>query len=137
MKKIAVGLATFGLVLFLGGCATMFHGSTQQAYIRSNVSDADIYVNEAYIGRGSGIHTLKKKQNYSITVRKEGCTDVTVPVSKSFDATTLLGIFIDYGLISILIVDGVATGAWQKFDQESYVVDPRCPSELSLLDPQV
>lgn len=83
------------------------------------------------------MHTLKKKQNYSITVRKEGCRDVTVPVSKSFDALTLLGLFIDYGLVSILIIDGAATGAWQKFDQESYVVDPRCPSEVSMIDPEL
>ncbi len=51
---------------------------------------------------------------------------MTVPVSKSFDATTLLGIFVDFGVVSILVVDGVGTGAWQKFDQNAFIVDPIC-----------
>lgn len=70
--------------------------------------------------------TFRKKEEYIITARKEGCEAVTVPVSKSFDATTLLGILIDFGIISILVVDGAGTGAWKKFDQTSFVVDPRC-----------
>ena len=62
-------------------------------------------------------------------VRKDGCTDSSVPVTKSFDATTLLGILIDFGIITVLLIDGAATGAWQDFDQTSYVVDPVCPNE--------
>jgi len=104
----------------------MFNGSSQQVSIRSNIDNAELYVNEQYIGKGNGITTFKKKQNYTITARKDGCDAVTIPASKSFDATTLLGIFIDFGIISILVIDGVGTGAWQQFDQTSYVVDPRC-----------
>ena len=52
-----------------------------------------------------------------------------MPVTKSFDATTLLGVLIDWGIISVLLIDGAATGAWQDFDQTSYVVDPVCPNE--------
>jgi hypothetical protein len=70
----------------------------------------------------------KKSQSYTITVRKEGCEPFTLPVSKSFDAVTLLGILLDLGVISILVVDGAATGAWSQFDQTSYVLDPRCVS---------
>lgn len=61
-----------------------------------------------------------------ITARKAGCTDTTVPAPKSFDAITLLGVLIDFGLVSVLLIDGAATGAWQQFDQTSFVVDPRC-----------
>ena len=114
------------LVMSLTGCAAMFHGSTQMVNIRSNVDGAKLYVNEAYIGKGSGVATFKKNKNYTIVARKDGCEDVRVLPSKSFDALTLLGIFIDYGIISILVIDGVATGAWQQFDQDSYVVDPNC-----------
>lgn len=110
----------------LSGCATMFNGSSQQVAIRSNQSDVDLYVNEAYIGRGNGVTTLRKKEEYVITARKEGCQPVTIPVSKSFDATTLLGVLIDFGIITILVVDGAGTGAWKKFDQTSYVIDPQC-----------
>jgi hypothetical protein len=112
-----------------------FHGSTQQVAIRSNVPDADIYVNEAYVGRGNGVTTFKKSGNYMITVRKDGCQAATVPASKSFDALTLLGFFIDFGLVSILVVDGAATGAWSQFDQTSFVVDPSCARTTPAMAP--
>lgn len=106
----------------------MFNGSTQMVSVRSNVDDTSIYVNEGFIGKQNGVTTFKKKENYVIRVEKEGCESTSVNASKSFDATTLLGIFIDYGIVSILVIDGMATGAWQKFDQTSYVIDPRCPA---------
>lgn len=108
------------------GCAAMFHGTSQQVAIRSNHPDASLYVNEAYVGKGNAVTSFKKSQSYTITVRKEGCEAVTTPVSKSFDAVTLLGILIDLGIISILVVDGAATGAWSQFDQTAYVLDPQC-----------
>ncbi|NCO58281.1 MAG: hypothetical protein COW73_00245 [Nitrospirae bacterium CG18_big_fil_WC_8_21_14_2_50_70_55] len=110
----------------LSGCAAMFHGSTQQVAVRSNVPGTELFANEAYVGKDNGVTTFHKNQNYMITARKAGCTDTTVPASKSFDAITLLGVFIDFGIISVLLIDGAATGAWQQFDQNSYVIDPRC-----------
>lgn len=127
LKPISLLVATCIVASSLTGCASMFHGSSQQVAIRSNVDGTELFVNEAYIGKGNGVTSLKKSKNYTITARKQGCTDTSVPVSKSFDATTLLGILIDWGLISILLIDGAANGAWQQFDQESFVVDPRCP----------
>jgi hypothetical protein len=116
------------LVVSLTGCATMFNGSTQVMSIRSNYDDAKLYVNEEYIGKGNGTQTFKKKGHYKITARKEGCADTTLIPTKSFDPTTLLGILLDWGIISILIVDWAATGAVHKFDQTGYLIDPNCPS---------
>lgn len=124
-KKVAA-YSLVASTLLTTGCASMFHGSTQQIAIRSNVPDTELFVNEAYVGKGSGVTTFKKNQNYVITARKEGCTAASIPASKSFDATTLLGILLDWGIISILVVDGIGTGAWQQFDQTNYVIDPQC-----------
>ncbi len=127
MKKyFAVAVVASMASSSLTGCAAMFHGSTQQVAIRSNVSGTELFSNEAYVGKDNGVTTFHKDKNYMITARKPGCTDTTVPASKSFDATTLLGVFLDFGIISVLVVDGAATGAWQQFDQTSYVLDPRC-----------
>lgn len=123
IKAAILSLAAASL---LTGCASMFHGSSQQIAIRSNQQDTDLYINEMFIGKGNAITSFKKKEDYIITARKEGCTAVSIPAQKSFDATTLLGILIDFGIVSILVVDGAATGAWQKFDQTSYVIDPQC-----------
>ncbi len=126
MKKyIAIAVAVL-VSSSLSGCAAMFHGTTQQVSVRSNVPGTELFVNEAYVGKDNGVTTFQKRKNYMITARKAGCTDTTVPASKSFDVITLLGLFIDYGIISILLIDGAATGAWQEFDQTSYVIDPRC-----------
>jgi len=127
MKKyVSVVLVVSLVSMSLQGCATMFHGSTQQVAIRSNILGAELFANEAYIGKDNGVTTFQKNKNYMITARKAGCTDTTVPASKSFDAITLLGLLSDWGIISILLVDGAGTGAWQQFDQTSYVLDPRC-----------
>ena len=89
-------------------------------------SPSSFFVNDTFIGKDNTVVAFKKKNDYVITARKEGCIQASVGAAKSFDATTLLGILIDFGLISILVVDGLATGAWQSFDQTSYVVDPNC-----------
>lgn len=129
LLKVLKTATSIVLIVSIAGCATIFHGATQQVAIRSNVDDAKLYVNEAYIGKGNGVTTFHKNKKYTIVARKEGCSDGTVIPTKSFDATTLLGILIDYGIISVLIIDGACTGAWTQFDQTSYVVDPQCPGK--------
>ncbi|HIF9075757.1 TPA: hypothetical protein ACX6NV_000588 [Photobacterium damselae] len=114
------------LMLLLSGCAAMFNGTSQQVSIRSHDSKAKIFVNDSYLGQGDVVTTFKKKEDYTIRVEQEGCKSVTIPVSKSFDATTLLGILVDFGVVSMLVVDGAGTGAWQKFDQTAYTVDAKC-----------
>ena len=120
------------LAIMLSGCAAMFNATRQQVSIRSQDHDSEIYVNDMLLGHGNVITSFKKKENYTITVKRTDCYSVTVPVSKSFDATTLLGIFVDFGVVSILVVDGVGTGAWQKFDQNAFIVDPICKKACSL-----
>ena len=123
-KMISVVVALF----LLSGCAAMFNGTSQQVSIRSKNPNAKIYVNDAYLGDGNVLTTFKKKKDYTIRVEQDGCKSVSIPVTKSFDPTTLLGVFIDFGVVSVLVVDGIGTGAWQKFDQENYIVNAQCSS---------
>ncbi|MFD2178081.1 PEGA domain-containing protein [Veronia pacifica] len=125
MKKIVIFLLS---IFLLNGCAAMFNGTTQQVAIRSHNPKAKIYVNDMYLGQGDVVTSFKKKNAYTIRVEQEGCNAITIPVSKSFDPTTLLGTFIDLGIVSIFVVDGIGTGAWQQFDQTSYVLDAKCPA---------
>lgn len=127
MKKVLSSIVVV-TALLTTGCASIFNGASEQVSVRSNIDGTDLYVNEAYIGKNSGVTTFKKKKNYVITAKKKGCTDASYPASKSFDATTLLGVLIDFGIITVLVVDGLGTGAWQQFDQTSYVLDPICNS---------
>ena len=129
MRKIAAYVAVAAVAAnLLSGCAAMFHGTTQQISVRSNVPGTVFFANEAYVGKDNGITVFHKNESYVLRAHKDGCADTTLPASKSFDAITLLGVFIDFGIITILIVDGAATGSWQQFDQTSYVLDPQCSS---------
>lgn len=125
MKKI---ISTLISIILLSGCAAMFHGTSQQITIRSKNPNSKIYVNEMYLGNGDVVTTFQKNKNYTIRVEEDGCRSVVIPVTKSFDAITLLGVFIDFGIVSVLVVDGAGTGAWKQFDQTSYVVTPQCPA---------
>ena len=127
LHVVARTVVSIILVVALTGCAAMFHGTSQMISIRSNYADTKLYVNEAYVGQGSAVATFKKNKNYTIRASREGYVDVIALPTKSFDAITLLGILLDWGIISILIIDGAATGAWTQFDQTSYVLDPTVP----------
>lgn len=124
MNKAVVfaAAATVGL----SGCAAMFNGTSQEIAVRSHDDSAKIYINDAYMGKGNIRTTFHKDKEYTIRVEAKECTPTEVKANKSFDPTTLLGVFVDYGIFSILIIDGVATGSWQKFDQESYVINAQC-----------
>lgn len=125
MNKLRLLFLSATIVLSTG-CATMFNGSNQTVNIRTNDAEAKIYVNEEYMGKNQATYTFKKKENYVLKAEKEGCKTTTIIPQKSFDPTTLLGVLLDWGIISVLVVDGAATGAWQKFNQTSYVIDPDC-----------
>lgn len=125
-KVFAQKLICVIVLVAFTGCAAMFHGVSQQVHIRSNYSDVKLYLNGDFTGTGSTVTTFKKKKKYVITARKEGCEEVSTVPTKSFDMVTLLGILIDYGVISVLLIDGAFTGAWKQFDQTSFVIDPIC-----------
>ncbi|WP_122899944.1 hypothetical protein [Acinetobacter sp. B51(2017)] len=125
MKKILTS-TLLAITLMTSGCATIFNGASQTVNIRSNDTEAKLYVNEEYMGKNQAAYTFKKKKNYVIKAEKNGCKTTSITPQKTFDPTTLLGVLLDWGIISILVVDGAATGAWQKFEKTSYFIDPDC-----------
>ncbi|MEK5741821.1 PEGA domain-containing protein [Acinetobacter variabilis] len=61
MKKILTPILAASF-LFSTGCATMFNGSSQTVNIRSNDTEAKIYVNEEYMGKITPFMLLKRKK---------------------------------------------------------------------------
>ncbi len=125
MKLIRVSFIAIAFV-YLTGCATIIKGSSQRVTIFSQEKGTELFVNEVKVGDNTAEYTFKKKNEYFISARKEGCRDAFVEASKSFDPVSLLGFLIDYGLISILLVDNISTGAMYEFDKETYIVTPDC-----------
>lgn len=130
MKKV---LAAVIFPMLMTGCASLIKGNTDDITINSLERGTTLYVNGAARGNDSAFVTLDKGKSYSITAKKDGCTPVTAQTGESFDPTTLLGIFIDYGLISIPI-DLISGSAW-KIEPTSYTVTPLCDDKGYSLAP--
>ena len=114
------------LVFQLTGCAAMFHGTNDQVTVTSGDPDAKLYMDATYLGKGSGTAIVKRNTVHTVFARKQGCADGIAQTQTSFDAVSLLGILIDWGLISMLVVDWAATGAMWKTDPLLYHVTPNC-----------
>ncbi len=118
---------TVMLLLQSSGCAYMFHGNRDQITIQSADPDAQIYLDNVLIAKGTATATVERNKKYTIAAKKEGCSDHTVETGDKFDGISLLGLLLDLGIISMLIVDN-ATGAMWKTDPLVYHVKPICPA---------
>jgi hypothetical protein len=106
------------------GCATIIKGTSDRISVNSLSEDTVLYVDGAARGKGSISVDVKRGKPHDLTAKKKGCQDVTVRTTDRFDATSLLGILIDFGLISIPI-DLISGAAW-KIEPTSYTIDPIC-----------
>ncbi len=131
-------MKTISLVVIISflasGCASIFHGTQETLHVRSEEPDTQFYINNRDIGKGTFADVTIAKKELSKSVlhaEKKGCNTKSAPVVTSFDGITLLGILIDLGLISILVVDWGVTGAVTKASQTNYVITPECPKTPS------
>ncbi len=111
------------------GCASMFHGTKETIHVRSEEQDTRFYLNNRDIGKGtSAATTIRKKElgNAVLRAEKNGCNTKSSPIETSFDGITLLGLLLDLGIISILVVDWGATGAVTQAAQTDYILTPEC-----------
>ena len=80
---------------------------------------------EESVGTRDATIEVSKRDSPVIIVHKDGCEDGRAVVKKTFDGVSLLGLLIDFGLISILVVDVAATGAVNKLET-AVKVNPHC-----------
>ena len=93
----------------------MFGTTNYNAKINVDDKGADIYYNNAKIGKGEALTTIARKdaKNINITIKKDGCEDQV----RNYNTATLrgwsiAGTVVTWGLVGVAI-DG-ATGAWWK-----------------------
>ena len=107
LVKITVAIVT----LFISGCASMLSDEYQSVEIRTEES-TEIYVNNRYVGKGFAKVNLIRDEGHVVRVGKTGCQDAQLKTRASFNNTTLLGLFVDFGLISIP-TDFLTGAAWE------------------------
>ena len=106
------------------GCASMINGTSDTINITSMTPNAELYVDGNPAGKGTAIVTVKRGKPHFILAKKPGCQDTTIQTGEKFDATSLLGILIDFGIITIPL-DMLIGGAW-KTEPKTYMVSPMC-----------
>lgn len=124
-KSLATGLvAAFTLT---SGCSSIINGTTDTLSVRSSNKEAQIYVNGVPMGTEGSVFTAKRGQDYILEAKADNCQTGTIQTTHSFDATSLLGILIDFGIFSIPI-DLISGAAW-KPSQSVYMVNPICATQ--------
>ena len=123
MKLIFV----LAIILMSSGCASILHGNNDNISVNSLEKGTTIYVDGAARGLDSTVVNVKKGKPHLLRVEKEGCQAITAQTSESYDPTSLLGILLDFGLISMPI-DFISGAAW-KVSPTTYTLTPICKKD--------
>ena len=75
--------------LLSSGCAGILHGTNDTVSVNSMEDDTIIYVDGTPRGRNTAIAQLKRGDAHTITASKEGCRNVTVETTQSFDTVAI------------------------------------------------
>jgi hypothetical protein len=121
-------------IALLSGCSSIIKGTNDTITINSIERGTTLYVDGAACGLDTASVSLKKGKTYSLRAEKEGCESTTSTTTESFDPTSLLGILIDFGLISIP-VDMISGAAW-KIEPTTYTLTPVCSKKTNVVSPK-
>jgi hypothetical protein len=125
-SSLVVRLLAVLAVLFAPSCAYLFHGTSDEIHIQSGDPKAELYLNDEAVGIASATATVDRDRTYTIQAKEAGCQTRTVQTGDKFDPISLLGIFLDAGIVSILIIDmGISGAAWKTYPL-TYTVNPIC-----------
>lgn len=109
-------------LLCLNGCASILNGDHQQLTIRTQAG-SEIFVDNTFAGIGVAKVSVARDELHTIEVKKDGC-HASMQTQAGFNKTSLLGLFIAAGLITIPI-DFSTGAAWQVEPSDIKLV-PEC-----------
>lgn len=116
----------------LVACATIINGSTERIEVAANVSDTRVYVNDVFIGQAGPQHPLRieipKRGLLTFTGKKENCSTAETKIVRRLDPVTFLGLILDMGLITIIVVDWLGTNAIYRSSYQNYYLNLGCTS---------
>ena len=105
----------------------MFHGTKDTIHLSSAESNTRFYIDNRQVGEGtSAVVDVPKRGNEHLVLygRKDGCQDAMSDYQVVLDGLTMLGFFVDFGIVSIWLIDGAATGAWTRAKYDQYTLTP-------------
>jgi hypothetical protein len=97
--------------LFLAGCGTLVHGTTQQVSFESNPPGATVRLTDGTHLTTPQIAQLRRAQDHTVTIEKQGYEPERIAINRDFNwGASIFGniLWITPGII----VDVLAGGAW-------------------------
>lgn len=98
-------------LLMLTSCATIMHGTRQSIGISSNPSNANIWVDQNYVGTTPIIVDMTRKDNHVVTIDLEGYQPYQVTLTRSLSGWVFGNIV--FGGIIGLAVDAISGGIYK------------------------
>ncbi|HXH75808.1 MAG TPA: hypothetical protein VNJ08_12615 [Bacteriovoracaceae bacterium] len=131
MLNHSLNLIVLASLLLTTSCATIMSGKTDTIHVRSTVPGTKFYLNNTHFGTDDGSIEISKKRlkEAGIYARKDGCETAFTEIETRFDKVSLLGIFLDFGMVSILVIDWGVYGSVREAKKLNYVLSPKCPQE--------
>jgi hypothetical protein len=108
--------------LLASGCASMLNGDQQDLTIKTH-AQAEIFINDRYVGTGSATKEVARDKAHDIRVELGECIQ-SFTTQARFNYTSLLGLVMDAGLIS-LPTDFVTGAAWEVYP-DKIKMQPSC-----------
>jgi len=117
MKRVIVaGLVLSMVAGALGGCASILKGTSQDVFLVSEPSKAEIYIDGQLRGTTPLELELETDKMYVVEYRMDGYTTQTFNISNSIGAGWII-LDVVCGLVPV-VVDAV-TGAWYSLDEDN------------------
>ncbi len=121
LRHAAARLALVTIVSQALGCASIFHGNSDEIHIQTGDPKAAIYLDNEEVGMGGASAVVHRDQTYTIQVKEAGCETRTVQTGSKFDTASLVA------FIPSLIVDmGITGDVWATYPT-IYTLTPICP----------
>jgi hypothetical protein len=109
------------------GCSSLTHSTTDRIYVQSLDPQARLYVNDQFIGTGSGTATVQRAQPAMIVAEGNGfCATAIQTTSSGFNPASLRG-YVNGAPLFATLADAVGvTQDSGKNSRKTYVVTPLC-----------
>jgi len=104
-------LTSMTLLAISSGCASMINGEHQMISVKTD-AETEIFINGRYAGKGYAKQKVARDARHEVRVEKNGCEAVSLTTQPNFNEVSLLGLFVDLGLVSIP-TDFMTGAAWE------------------------
>jgi hypothetical protein len=120
MQKRIVSIVIIVSILLMTGCATLFTGTSDDIYINSNPSGAEIMIGGLKVGKTPATLTIKRPgfNDKEVVLKLDGYERRTFILKKSFNSVAILNLA---GILGWAV--DFATGAIYKYEPKSYEID--------------